>query len=140
MSKKPKPELLALLICEGVIEDSRSKNKTIVGTFNRITSRGYPARHDRLAAFLSMTGGHGDYELKIRIVHADSAPGEDMLLEAGGQVAFADPFAVVELTLDLRGLAIPKPGVYAIQVEIDGDVVKQRRFDAVLMETGGQAR
>ncbi len=138
MSKKPKPEILALLICESVIEDSRSKNKTIVSTFNRITSKAYPARHDRLAAFLSMTSGHGDYELKIRIVRADSAPGEDMLLEVGGQVVFADPFAVVELTLDLRGLAIPKPGGYAIQVEIDGDVVKQRRFEAVLVEAKGQ--
>ena len=138
MSKKPKPEVLALLICEGVIEDSRSKNKTIVSTFNRITSKGYPARHDRLAAFVSMTNGHGDYELKIRIVHADSAPGADTLLEAGGQIAFADPRAVVDLTLDLRGLAIPKPGGYVIQVEVDGDVVKQRRFDAVLLQTGGQ--
>jgi len=138
MPKTTKPDVLALLICEGVIEDSRSKNKTIVNTFNRISSKAYPAQHDRLATFLSMTGGHGDYDLKIRVVHADAAPGEDTLLEAGGQVTFGDPFAVVELTLDLRGLAVPKPGNYAIQVVIDGDVVKQRRFAAVLLESGGQ--
>ena len=63
MSKKPEPEMLALLICEGVIEDSRSKNKTIVSTFNRITSSKFPARHDRLAPFLSMTEGHGEHDL-----------------------------------------------------------------------------
>ncbi len=140
MSKKPKPEMLALLICESVIEDSLSKNKTIVSTFNKIIYKAYPARHDRLAAFLSMTGGHGDYELKMRIVHADAAPGEDMLLEVGGQVVFANPLAVVELTLDLRGLTIPRPGVYAIQVVIDGDVVKQRRFEASLIDAGGQSQ
>ena len=58
----------------------------------------------------------------------------------GGQVTFTDPRAVVELTLDLRGFTIPKPGGYAIQVEIGGEVVKQRRLQAVLLQAGGQER
>ncbi len=135
---RPKPDCLALLICEGVIEDARSRNKTILNTFNRISAARYPARHDRLAVFLSLTNGHGTYDLQVRVVHAEVAPLQEPLLEIAGKVRFGNPLDVAEMTIDLRGMTIPAAGNYAIEVLIDGDIVKQRRFDAVRHETGGQ--
>jgi hypothetical protein len=135
--KPPKPDCLALLLCEGVIEDARSHNKTIVNTYNRIFSRHYPARHDRLAVFLSLTNGHGSYDLEIRIVRADAGSGQAPLLKMAGKVSFRNPLDVAEMTVNLRGMPIPAAGTYVIEVLIAGDVVRQRRFAAVLQTSRG---
>ncbi len=137
-SDKPKPDCLALLICEGVVEDSRSKNKTILNTYNRIFSARYPARHDRLAIFLSLTDGHGDHAMTVQIVRAEAGLGQEPLVKMEGNLHFPDPLAVTEFTFDLRGLVIPAAGKYVIEVRIDGEIVKQRRFEAVLHKNGGK--
>ena len=138
MSKKPRPDCLALLICEGVIEDSRSKNKTIVNTFNRIAALRYPVRHDRLSIFLSLTGGHGEHDIEIRIVRGGVPPGEKPLYGFTGKANFANPLAVAELAIDIRGMTIPAAGRYVIELVVDRDVLKQRNFEAVLLKSGGK--
>ena len=64
----PLPQCLAIIVCEGVIEDLRSRNKTIVNTFNRIFSAAFPVSQDRLTVFVSLTNGHGEQDLEIRFV------------------------------------------------------------------------
>lgn len=138
MSKKPRPDCLALLICEGVIEDSRSKNKTIVNTFNRVTALSYPVRQDRLSIFLSLTGGHGEHDIEVRIVRGGVPAGEKPLRGVTGKVNFVNPLHVAELTIDIRGMTIPAAGGYVIELLVDGDVLKQRHFEAVLLKSGGK--
>ena len=135
-----KPDVLALLLCEGVVEDSRTKNKSILNTFNRITSPNYPVRQDRLCIFVSMTNLRGEGEIDVRIASADKVPGEGILIGMKGKVISKNPLDVVELGIDMRGLRIPKAGQYVIEVLMDGELLKQRRFEAILLaQKGGGA-
>jgi hypothetical protein len=134
---KPKPECLALLLCEGVIEDSRTKNKTVLNMFNQISAAQFPAQHDRLCIFVSLTNGRGTSEVDVRVVRADLPPGEGVLVGMKGEVTFPDPLHVVELGLDIRRLVFPSAGTYDIEVLVDGEPLKRRRFAVTETRTQG---
>jgi hypothetical protein len=133
MAKKantPRPECLALLLCEGIIEDSRTKNKTVLNMFNQVNAPRFPVQQDRLCVFVSLTNGHGTGDVDVRVVRADLPPGEGVLIGLRGEVTFPDPLHVVELGLDIRQLVIPSAGRYDIEVLVDGELLKRRRFVA----------
>ncbi len=124
----PAPECLSIIICEDVIEDARSHNKTIVNAFNRVTALTYPVQHDRLTVFLSLTGGHGKVPLTITI----GGTGKSPLLELAGKVTFPNPRTVVDLVFNFRNLQLPEPGEYeAVVCFGKGQILCRRRLEAV---------
>jgi len=127
----PPAQCLAIIICESVVEDHRTHNKCILNAYNRITSASYPARQDRLTVFISLTDGRDDQPFKVQFIGPDG----DIVTEAGGQVRFPDPLAVVDLVLDLRGFPIAMAGNYEVRALVCDTIVGQRRFSAV--EAGG---
>jgi mRNA interferase RelE/StbE len=54
-----KPEFLSLAICETVIEDKRTGNKTVVNIFDRISAPRFPLLFPRLTVFAALSGLHG---------------------------------------------------------------------------------
>jgi len=123
-----KPECLALIVCEGVVEDARTHNKCILNTFNSISADDFPSRHDRLAVFMSFTDGRGEMELDVKLILHDGDD-EKVVVGARGPLVFPEnPLDVVEMTLDLRGIVLPKPGNYALQILADGTLIRQRRI------------
>lgn len=124
-------ECLAIVLCESVVEDVRTHNKSIQSAYNAIWSAKFPARHDRFTVFVSLMGIHGEQELKVRVARiTENEPEGAALLELGGKVAAPDPRHVTDITLDMRGIVIPCPGDYEIRAYVGGDQVGARRFVA----------
>lgn len=124
-------ECLAIILCESVVEDVRTHNKSIQSAYNTIWSAKFPARHDRFTVFVSLTGIHGKQELKVRVAQiTENEPEGNALFELGGKVTSPDPRHVTDITLDMRGIVIPCAGDYEIRVYIGGDQVGARRFMA----------
>ena len=56
---REKPTCIAIIICNEVIEDKRTNNKTLVSLFNGISTPSLPAAHPRLFVMASFTSGSG---------------------------------------------------------------------------------
>lgn len=133
MSKKkarPSAECLSIIICEDVIEDARSHNKTIVNAFNQINALKYPVKHDRLTVFLSLTSGRGEMPLEVVFGPVGGKP----IVRVGGRVTFPGPRAVVDLVFSFRGLTIPQPGEYEAMLYVEGEPLCRRRVTTSIIQ------
>ena len=61
MPGKPTPKHLAMLLCDYLILDAETRNKSLIGIFHRIQALKFPVRHDRMHVFVALTDGHGEY-------------------------------------------------------------------------------
>jgi hypothetical protein len=122
-------QVLALIICDDVIDDRVTNKKSLIGLFNNISARSFPIQHHQMVVYLAMTG-HGEIPIKIEMVHA-----EDITEETGPilqlektDFIFNDPNAVVELVFKLQGIPFPRPGLYQFRVRSDNHLLTQRDF------------
>ena len=134
------PTCLAIILCDYVIEDRATRNKSLIGIFNRIHSASFPAHHPRMILFLSLTDGRGKTDLEVFLERGET---RREIFKAGGQVAFQDPKSVIDLVFDLRGLRFDEPGPYVAGVRTkSGKVLAERLFHVEKTQTphppGGQ--
>jgi len=130
VTAKPKPKYLAMLICDYVLRDAETQNKSLIGVFNRINASAFPVRHDRMHVFVSLTNGHGTYKSRLRVRKMSGEP----ILSLDGTIDMKDPLAVAELNFQIRGMIVPEPGRYVVEFLCDGEVLVDRLFDAALPE------
>jgi len=126
---RPQPEVLALLVCDQIITDRITGKQSLIGMFSVIHALKFPVMHPQLAVFTSLTGGHGEYELMIRVV--DSNEQRRPLVEGKGKVGFASPLAIANLALQFHGLTFVAPGEYRVQLFGDGVLLREARLRLV---------
>ncbi|MHC5056194.1 MAG: DUF6941 family protein [Planctomycetota bacterium] len=110
MPGKPTPKHLAMLLCDYLVLDAETHNKSLIGIFNRVNASKFPVRHDRMHVFVALTDGHGEYGASLRI---KSSAGKQ-LLSLDGKVDMRDPLGVAEINFNIRGLvraAATRPGL-----------------------------
>jgi hypothetical protein len=122
------PICLSLVLCDSVIEDFRTRNKSLINMFNGILSPAVPVRHDKMCAFAAFTGGRGKMPISLRLCF-DKEYETDML-RLGGAIQFPpdDPQAVVDLVFEIRGFVFPKFGNYTFELMCDEVPLMTRRF------------
>lgn len=122
------PICLALVLCDSVIEDFRTRNKSLINMFNGILSPAVPVRHDKMCAFAAFTGGRGQMPISLRLCY-DKEYEHDML-RLGGAIQFPqdDPNAVVDLVFEIRGFVFPQFGNYTFELMCDEVPLMTRRF------------
>ena len=125
------PEVLAMVICDTVIEDVESGKKSLIGLFDHVHTSHLPSIVNELNVFLSLTDGHGSPAAELRCVN--SASGEE-LFRTEGEVEFPDPLSVVDLHFRFQGCEFPEEGEYRFQFFCGGDLLRERKFH-VSMET-----
>ena len=130
MSPADTPRCLAIIICEGVVEDAQSRNKCILNTFNNIWAARFPVAHDRLTVFASLTNGQGEMPLEVRFVQ-ERKP--EPLLVLTGAIRFPGPQEIVDLTVNLRQIPIPEPGPYVVQLWMNQKLIGERGVNAKLI-------
>ncbi len=121
----PPPVLLAILVCDTVIEDRDTNKKSLIGLFDRITAEGVPVQHPSLNLFISLTNGHGVAEGALRVIKSDT---DEALTELSGPIEFPDPMTVVEMVFVLRDLVFPEEGEYRFQFFCNDVLLGERRF------------
>lgn len=128
-----KPVIIALIVCDNIYTEPGGKT-ALVGLFNSINSPAFPAKHPKLAVFVSLTDVHPGSVGKIDIVH-----GESDRPVVVGEGAFPDGVSrtdVVDMSFILNNVPFPEHGMYFIRFFVNGHVLVMRPFDLVLLPKG----
>jgi hypothetical protein len=127
---RPNPEVLSLLVCDQIITDRVTGKQSLIGLFSVIHALRYPVTHPQLAVFASLTGGHGEVGLTIRVVDANEA--RRPLVEGRGAVQFATPLAIANIALQFHGMTFAEPGEYRVQLLSEGELLREARLRLLL--------
>lgn len=133
MPEGHRPENLAFIVCDSIIEDRSTGKKTLVGIFNRVNSKKFPCTHPALSVFVSLTGGRGRHQAELLCVKSAQ---DKPILQLKGPIEFESPNAVVELGFNIRGLTFAEPGLYEFQVLCDDELISQRPFEVLQPREG----
>jgi hypothetical protein len=125
------PSALALIICDQMITDERSKKKTLVGIFNNLNVKGVPAFLTSMVVFVSVRGGAGTYTAKLRLCHQDT---DETVMELGGSVIFQNPFHVVEIAYNLINLRFVQSGPHCFEFYCNEELILSRPFKVQVIE------
>lgn len=122
------PECLNFLLCDDVFRDIDTKKTIAVGIFDTLFATQVPALHPQLCFFITLTDGHGNYELSLAIENAQNG---DVILELKGPLMIADPLKTADITLKVHHAVFPVFGKYWACLKIGGTLIKQRPFFVV---------
>lgn len=128
---RPKLIPLGMTICDMVIQDVKTKKKSLIGIFSQINAVQAPIRHPRLSVFVALTEGNGSYQCELKCIRDDD---NKTIMTANGSINFKDPQQVVELVFDLNGPAFPDFGHYRFEFSAEGEPVISRKFNVVRMD------
>ena len=137
------PSCLAIVLCDYVIEDKATNNKSLIGLFNRIHAAKFPCQHPRMVIYISLTDGRGETPVEVFL---ERSRDHKEIFRAQGKVEFREPNHVMDLVFDLRGITFEEPGAYHAGIRTkSGRLLGERKFhvsgmkDAdILKETGDQ--
>lgn len=124
------PEVLAMIICDTVIEDAESGKKSLIGIFDQIHTANLPGIINELNIYLSLTDGRGIMPVELRCI---SASEEHELFRTEGEIEFPDPLSVVDLHFRFQNCEFPEEGWYCFQFFCDGQLLRERKFAVELM-------
>lgn len=125
-----RPICIAIVICNEVIEDKLTSNKTLVSIFNTIGTPGLPCQHPRMFVMASLTDGRGRWPIAFRVTDPEGAT----IMQVDGEAQFSNPLDVVDLVLQVRGLEIVHEGEHRVEVFIGGEPRGARRFSVVVQQ------
>ncbi len=113
-----KPQLLAWLTCDGVHLDPGTGKHTILGVFSNIHGPRFPVTHPHMVWFLTLTDcAPGTHTLKISMGLDPTNP--QPLIERPFESQ--NPTHRINLINEIRNLAFPEPGDYALLIEVDDE-------------------
>ena len=119
------PEVLAMIICDVVIEDAESGKKSLIGLFDHVNTTSFPSSINELNVFVSLTDGRGNASAQLRCIDAAT---EEELFSTDGEIEFPDPLSVVDLHFRFQGCEFPDEGEYRFQFFCAGQLLRERKF------------
>jgi hypothetical protein len=117
-----------MLVCDQVIRDQGTSKASLIGLFDRITARAFPAVHQSLAVFVSVLDAEGEYRLALELVRVRDA----MTVGRGeAQVTAPDRFLPSEWIFNLQALVFQEAGKYEFRLWANGRHVASKTFSVV---------
>jgi hypothetical protein len=125
-TKKEKPLGLAIVICERVITEAGTNNKTIVSTYNTVRARDFPVRPPSMSIYVSLTNATGRKKVEMRAAYGGKEIGR-----FAGVATFEGPTHVFELIFNLQNIFFPFPGLYTFEIFADDEYIFESRVNVV---------
>lgn len=113
MADAPIPSVVAMLICDQIINEQDTNKKNLIGVFENFISPVFPVLMPRLAVYVKLADALGDYLFKLRLVNLKD---ESLVAEIGIAAKIADSTRHSELALNFGNLPIPVEGKYEFQL------------------------
>ena len=129
-----RPKCISIVICNEIIGDKVTNNKTLVSLFNAIIVPSVPAAHPRFCIMISLTGGAGEWTTELCIY----APSGKELFRFNVKINFTNPADVIDLPLQVIGFPLLEMGVYRIDVLIGGRASADRTFSTIRTTQPGE--
>lgn len=121
---KPRPLLLALLVCDQVIKEAGSSKWSVVGIFDQIVvDSKFPVVHPSLAIYCRLTEAEGSYTISIDIGRLTEAGHEVIGHIDGLQLEARDRTRTGDFGIITRNLVFPEPGRYYIRLLASGELL-----------------
>jgi hypothetical protein len=118
------PKVCAMLLCDHAHRDPATGKFTLLGVFDRIHAKQFPAAHGPFAIYLNLTNCNGSYNLSIQVLRADDEAGVAET-RAAQPIVVRDPLARVEMALNLPGgLPLQKPGAYLFRLVVNDRTIQ----------------
>src|SRR5437588_13121324 len=125
----PQPIAVGLFLCQQVIVEERTRNITLVNSFNRRTAHEFPSPPQQFAVYAMLTNGRGEATLALSVSRLDSL---EEIYRRAAHVTFADPLRQVRLWFRVKSCSFPEPGAYQVTLEADGELIIQWVCNIVL--------
>lgn len=122
------PICVAIVICNEVIEDKRTSNKTLINLFNGINVSALPALHPRLCLLASLTNLQTDQPVGFSIT---GPSGAELMKMEGTVSSGGDPLAVFDLVVEMLALTLAEEGVHSVNILSADTVIGSRRFSVI---------
>ena len=120
-------EALHLLVADAA-NISREGKLNVLGIFNRINSRQFPALHPQMYIIAELIASPAEYdterEINIKILDSDA---QIQVVDWKRKIKVPHPSAVGEFSpsirqiLELKGVVFPKPDIYQVSILVDND-------------------
>jgi hypothetical protein len=123
MSADEKPIGVAIIICDKVITESPSQNKTLVSILNRVDATDFPHTHERLSVYVALGCGQGNRQISLVIKRVRDGM---EISKADGYVELQTPNELLELFFEFKKIVFPEAGSYVFEVLDDNDFIFQR--------------
>jgi hypothetical protein len=115
---------LAINICNEVIVDARTNNKSLISCFNGVATSVLPAVHPRMFIMASITNVFQATEITI----SARDPNYNEIMQFRAPIQAADPLAVHDLIVEVQNLQLPLAGTYFVDVIVEEKLLSERRF------------
>jgi hypothetical protein len=109
----PIPSVIAVLICEKVVTEALTNNKSLINVFNRFIAPEEPIRSATFWIFVRLGDAEGDYQFRLELVHLDS---ETAIGKAEMAINVPDRLIAHELAFQFNGIEFPWFGTYEFQI------------------------
>ncbi len=118
----------AFLLCNSVSIDEKSRNTNILGVFDVVLVKRFPATHTNCAVYARL---HLWHEPKARLSIAIETPTMTKRQLLGPMEMKPDLNGRVKLICRLERLALPQEGIYTLQLLVDGKTRSEYLLTAV---------
>jgi hypothetical protein len=125
MRKKSQPMGLVILICDTLIEDKKTKKKSLIGLFNSLKAISFPVCHPEIHVFVGLTAGNGKYNCQLNCINESNGK---VIAETEGPIEFISPNDVIELDFCFHNLIFPEEGNYSFEFLCEAEMIFHRRF------------
>jgi hypothetical protein len=110
------PEVLALVIADGVHHDDVAGKLFLLGTRSVIVAKSFPLVHPRLAGYVALVNGRREMLVRVRVIDGDEE--REPVATDETVMVFPDPLTEVELVFEFTDLIFPEPGDYRLQLHV----------------------
>ena len=133
------PDCISINLCDYVVEDKRTNNKSLIGLFNQIYAPTFPCIHPNMFVVAALTDIRGEQKIRLEITR-DTSEGEKTLVGIGGMIRTESPLDVTDLVFHLQGFPLEAEGRYNVYVKMeDGAILGQRHFNAHTVPSSGES-
>ena len=118
-----------MLVCDLLIRDERTHKVSLIGITAHIHAQQFPLTVHALFIYATITDGQGDYRIHLDLVRLEDLTSSETLAEAN--IALHDRNAVGELTFNIGGLAIERPGRYELALFANDRLVSTQSLTVI---------
>lgn len=130
MAERTRPHLNFTLLCDDVRQEVGGK-VSLMGIFENIYSRNFPAIHPRLATINEWTDGTGEFDTTLRILSPDRKTVIRETVRRLKLTSAGSKHRDISIHLNVE---FQKPGTYWIENYLDGIIVNSVPLNVLLVK------
>lgn len=134
----PTPKLLAMVVCDEVIQDRRSNKISLIGIFDRLLTPGLPAVMRPIGVYARLVDAQGEYAFRLDLVRV-----RDLHAIGSGTappIQIEDRLQTFELVFDLPPLKFEESGPYEFRLFADDLHVGSGPFQVLQIQPEGSGQ